>query len=155
MGQQEVAASLEVNSLMAANKAALIGRAEQIIDHVREGRLDALQTLIFAKKGLEMFSALEKNVRPYAEGKAIEKGYTAYECEIVEKNSPSKYDFTVCGDSQWDNLQAQLTKIQAEIKEREAFLKVLKEPVFIESTGEQVNPPAVTHGKLGLALSLK
>lgn len=61
----------------------------------------------------------------------------------VEPATTSKYDFTACDDSTWNDLNASLQIIKAEMKERESFLKAIKSAVYLPETGEVVNPPIV------------
>ena len=61
----------------------------------------------------------------------------------VEPATTSKYDFTVCDDFEWNQLNADLADIKAKMKERELFLKAIKSAVYLPETGEVVNPPIV------------
>ena len=57
-----------------------------------------------------------------------------------------KYDFTVCGDPVWDELNAQLEQIKGQMSVREKYLKNIQSPKaeIDESTGEiyTLYPPA-------------
>ena len=57
-----------------------------------------------------------------------------------------KYDFTVCGDPVWDELNAQLEQIREQMKKREKYLQLLQGPKteIDEATGEvyTLYPPA-------------
>ena len=61
---------------------------------------------------------------------------------IISKTSRKTYDYSCCLDSTYNDLKLKESNLKAEIKEREGFLKVIKEPIFIDSTGEQINPPS-------------
>lgn len=151
--KQELAASLELTNLMDASKEAIQSKVQFALSNVHEGNIDPVEALIFAKKGLELFTALEKNVRPYAEAKQLEKGYTAYNVQFTQRAGAAKPDFSTCGDSTWEMLQADLARIKGQIADRETFLKSLKEPVA-NMDGEVINPPVITYGKMGYALSI-
>lgn len=148
---------MENSTFMASNKALREEKVKHIVSEVAQGNLDALEVLIYAKKVGEAAVLLEKNVRPYAEGKQVVQrgGLTLYNATIIEKNSPSKYDFSACGDSTYDELIVQLEELQAKIKERETFLKAIPSEGISTLEGEVINPPEVTHGKMSLQVTLK
>ena len=58
----------------------------------------------------------------------------------------ARYDFTVCGDPVWDELNAQLEQIKGQISVREKYLKNIQAPKaeIDEATGEvyTLYPPA-------------
>lgn len=58
----------------------------------------------------------------------------------------ARYDFTVCGDPVWDELNAQLEQIREQMKKREKYLQLLQAPKteIDEATGEvyTLYPPA-------------
>lgn len=151
---QETALSFELDSLMESNKAFRTELAQTVVQDVREGLLDPTQVFIYANKGQEFFKSVIDNVRPIVASKQIQKGgIKSYNSEIIEKKNPDSYDFSVCGDFEWDSLNAQLTEIKEKIKERETFLKTLKEPMATMD-GEVINPPAITYGALNVAIKL-
>ena len=61
------------------------------------------------------------------------------------KEAGVKYDYSHCNDTIWDDLKQQLDNLSIKMKEREAFLKTLRERLTYvdESTGEIVTiyPP--------------
>lgn len=147
--------SFELDNIMASNKAFRTTLAQSVVQDVNEGNLDATQVLIYACKGEEFFKSVIDNVRPIVAGKQIQKGgIKLYESEIIEKKNPDKYDFSVCGDTEWDTLNTQMLRIKTQLKDRETFLKTLKEPVATMD-GEIINPPAITYGAMNVSVSLK
>lgn len=60
----------------------------------------------------------------------------------------TKYNFEVCGDYVWEQRKSIFESAQRQLKEREEFLKSLKEPIklVVEETGElqTVRPPLRT-----------
>lgn len=147
----------EKSSLMASNKALREEKVKHIVSEVAEGNLDALEVLIYAKKVGEAATLLEKNVRPYAEGKQViqKGGLTLYNATVIEKNAPSKYDFSVCGDSTYNDMIKEREALDEKIKEREAFLKTIPAEGISTIEGEVINPPEITHGKISLQVTLK
>jgi len=155
LATEETGLSFELSNLMTSNKAFRTDLAQRVVQDVKDGIIDPLEAFIYANKGQEVFDAIVTNVRPIIAGKQIQKGgIKLYDAEIIEKKNPDKYSFDVCNDSEWDKLNAQLTDIKAKMKERETFLKTLKEPMATLE-GEIINPPSITYGAMNIAITLK
>lgn len=152
-----VKVEIKDSTLLNITKADISLIAEEARVKLSEGLVDPLQVLVKAKKGIEMMSALEKIARPFAESKSrLSKGevYSKYGAEISESMNGVKYDFTVCGDSEWDSINSEMLILDKKKKEREKFLKTLTKPIADSDTGEIINPPIKT-GKLGLNIKIK
>lgn len=144
------------SKLLDLNKDYIKQTVDQARIHLSDGHVDALKMFITAKKGQELFTQLEKTVRPYAEQETrLSKGeiYKKFGCEITERVTGASYDFTNCDDEEWNNLTAQISELTDQRKEREKFLKTITKPIFDEN-GIQINPP-IKKGKIGLAVSIK
>lgn len=63
------------------------------------------------------------------------------------------YDFSVCEDETYQSLLEQKAELDRRVKEREAFLKTLKEPVADTNYGNTIYPPA-TKSKTVVAVTL-
>lgn len=134
--------------------------AQAIIQDIQDGNGKADELLVLAKKAIEFFTILEKNLKPIVAAKGIQKG--GYELcngtKIIEKKDPDKFDFTACKDPVWESLNSKLNKLAAEKKERENFLKTLKTPMT-ETQGDfagiEFYPPAVVHGAQNIAVTVK
>jgi len=61
----------------------------------------------------------------------------------ITKTSRKTYNFLACNDSKYDELISQLEKLKLEIKDREEFLKAIKEPIS-NLDGEIINPAPYT-----------
>ena len=155
LATEETGLSFELSNLMTSNKAFRTDLAQRVVQDVKDGIIDPLEAFIYANKGQEVFDAIVTNIRPIIAGKQIQKGgIKMYDAEIIEKKNPDKYDYSVCSDAEWDKLNAQLTDIKAKMKERETFLKTLKEPMATLE-GEIINPPSITYGAMNIAITLK
>lgn len=128
---------------------------------VTDGFFDPIKALVYAKKGQELFTALEKSIRPIAEDKQrLAKGetYSLHNAEVAQRESGVKYDFSVCGDLEWDALKAKSDALAVELKAREDFLKKVTKDLEVVDTdsGETytIHPP-IRSGKLGLTISIK
>ena len=147
--------SIEIKDMLTSNKAFRTTLAQSVVQDITEGNLDATQALIYACKAEEFFKSVIDNVRPIVASKQIQKGgLKLYDTDIIEKKNPDKYDFTVCGDAQWDEFNALLNDVKAKMKARETFLKTLTEPMATMD-GEIINPPAITYGAMNIAVTLK
>ena len=154
LATEETGLSLLFGNLLTSNKATRTDLSQWVIREVKEGQIDATEAFIYANKASEYFDAIVTNLRPIIAGKQIQKGgLKLYDAEIIEKKNPDKYDFSVCSDSTWDSLNAQLTDIKAKMKERETFLKALKEPISTLE-GEIINPPSITYGAMNVSIKL-
>ena len=145
----------ELPSLIGSNKALRDNKVKLMVQTVQDGYLDATDTFIYSKKGLDYFTLLEKNLRPIVEGKGIPKGgIQRFDAEIIEKKSPNAYDFGVCGDSEYNQMIEELDALKRKVKDKESFLKTLQKPMATLD-GEILNPPTILYGKLGCAVTLK
>lgn len=154
LATEETGLSFEFGNILTSNKGFRTDLAQQVVQDVNIGAIDPLKAFIYANKGQELFDVIVTNLRPIIAGKQIQKGgLKLYDAEIIEKKNPDKYDFSVCSDSTWDSLNAQLTDIKAKMKERETFLKALKEPISTLE-GEIINPPSITYGAMNVSIKL-
>jgi hypothetical protein len=146
--------SLLFGNLLTSNKATRTDLSQWVIQEIREGQIDATEAFVYANKASEYFDAIVTNLRPIIAAKQIQKGgLKMYDSEIIEKKNPDKYDFSVCSDSTWYSLNAKLTDIKSKMKERETFLKALKEPISTLE-GEIINPPSITYGAMNVSIKL-
>jgi hypothetical protein len=133
-------------------------KAQAIVFAVAEGLSDPLQEYIKVRKGKEVLDEAEKNLKPYIDGMQLNKGESYFGCQFTEKETGVKYDYSTCNDPEWNELNAKAIKLQAEIEERQTFLKAVKKPIETVNTesGETytINPP-VKSGKLSKAVSIK
>lgn len=98
--------------------------------------IDALEN---ALKHEDVKSAIFKELEKY-EGSKHDNGIFRF-----ERGSKSTFDFTVCNDSAWNDLNEKMETLKAKLKERENFLKALKPEmgVFADAeSGEVICPPA-------------
>lgn len=144
----------------AFNKEAIINRSIELKQSIVDGDLDALETLILAKKLQELGKQLEEQVRPIAEDKTrLQKNevLSVHSVDIVEKVIGSRTDFSHCGDPYWEQANNELEAAKIKIKFREQFLSAMKEPTTIVTPDGEIvtiNPP-IKSGRIGLALTLK
>ena len=62
--------------------------------------------------------------------------------------SRKTYDFSECNDSEWIRLTNVINEAKTALKEREEFLKNIKEPIAMVGDGEVINPPSFTSNEI-------
>jgi len=119
---------------------------EDVLQGVRENGTDVRDLFRLMKYLEEVHKLLKSNkeLQEYIIDEMGKYGKVATGRGVeVEHVSRANYDFTVCGDSEWDKLQDELSLLKGKIKERERFLKSLKKSMADPETGEVISPPAV------------
>lgn len=119
--------------------------AEKLSKQVLNGDIYAIDFFVKIKSLIETLNLVIKNqdvldcvigeIESY--GKEI-PSYNGATLSLFE--SGVKYDYSNCGDTKYNSLIEQKKEIDAKIKERESFLKTIKEKITIvdEETGEIV-----------------
>ncbi len=150
-----------VLQLLNADKSALEKFANTIIQDVKEGRENPLEIQLLIKKYEYVLNEIKENIKVNVNTETAKYGdkefeYGGAKCHYTPVKT--EYDFSVCGDSIYQNLSADLTYIQHQIKEREKFLKSLTSTTtFInDDTGEMetISPPQKKQS-YGLKVTLK
>jgi len=130
-----------------------------------DGGLDPLRMLALARKAGELFSRIERAARPrIALGLAPGTALAVHGCAFTERETGVRYDYTVCGDAEWEFLTGKIDALAARRKEREAFLRTIParrlapdgscaNPVF-GADGAEVLPPLRT-AAMGIAVTVK
>jgi len=129
------------------------------------GRLDPLRALLMARKAAGLFAGIERAARARLD-LHLPRGerLMAHGCEIAERETGVRYDYTVCGDAEWESLNGQVEELAARRREREAFLRTVParrmgpdgacaNPVF-GAEGTELMPPLRT-AALGYAVTVK
>lgn len=121
--------------------------ATQIIKAVQNGDANPLEVLVM----LRALEALSEAVRDEIGDEILteaekhaEKKFNAYGA-IVERGAvKTEYLYETSGDAEWEELDAQIKGLVERRKEREAFLRFIKDPVLLvnkEGAEELVKPP--------------
>ena len=119
-----------------------------LINDIDEGHMHPLQVAAQFKFIEDVISNVKEELRQrvIAEQDKYGKQVMTYHGATFDiKEAGVKYDYSECNDTIWDDLKQQIDALTEQIKEREAFLKNLKErfSYIDESTGEIVTlyPP--------------
>jgi hypothetical protein len=126
---------------------------QDIFQRVESGELDPIRVNAAIKFYEKIFSGDDKKsnglshlVRPFVVDE-IEKDKTRteyYGFKVEIKEAGARYDFSVCNDPEWTDLNLKKIEIDEKIKEREKFLKGFTKPMpIVTEDGEAViiNPP--------------
>lgn len=123
--------------------------AQNAIQAVLEGEVDPITAHINVSKmelAIKQFKADER-VRDVTLRELWKYGkkQSFGDCTLEEAEAGTRYDYSECGDSRLEELYAMRQALDADIKEREAFLKSIPlSGVALPETGEVVYPPAKT-----------
>lgn len=130
------------------NKETIKETSLALLNDIDEGHMHPLQVAAQFKFVEDVISNVKEELRQrvIAEQDKYGKEAMTYHGATFEiKEAGIKYDYSQCNDVIWDDLKKQMDALNEQIKEREAFLKTLKErfTYIDESTGEIVTlyPP--------------
>jgi hypothetical protein len=149
-----------VMQLLNADKSALEKFANTIIQDVKEGRENPLEIQLLIKKYEFVLNEIKENIKVNVNTETAKYGdkefeYGGAKCHYTPVKT--EYDFTVCGDPVWNDLDRIVKKSNADKKQREDFLKNVIEPFqSIDYNGEIsiINPPQKKQS-YGLKVTLK
>jgi len=149
-----------VLQLLNADKAALEKFANSIIQDVKQGRENPLEIQLLIKKYEFVLNEIKENIKPNVNTETAKYGEKEFEyggakCHYTPVKT--EYDFGVCGDPVWNDLDRIVKKSTADRKQREDFLKNVIEPFqSIDYHGEIsiINPPN-KKSTYGLKVTLK
>lgn len=150
-----------VLQLLNADKQALEKFANAIIQDVKQGRSNPLEIQILIKKYEFVLNEIKENIKVNVNTETAKYGEKPFEYGGAECHyTPTKtdYDFSVCNDVVWNDLNEKIIKLTEERKKREAWLKTFQEGYtqFNQETGEMYNiVPPVKKQVHGLKVSLK
>ena len=121
--------------------------AKGVIQSVRNGDANALEVLVRLKAlqllSEEVITEIKENILNEA-NRYNEKTIERYGAKIDKCDVKTEYLYETSGDSQWEELDAEIKSLTARRKEREEFLRAIKDPVLLvnkDSAEELVKPP--------------
>lgn len=112
----------------------------ELISQVQNGEVDPLIVALAIKDLEDQIIAAKKIIKPlvitelskYPKSEAVAIGYK------LKVQNKATYDYSSCGDVIWDDCNEKLESTKSLMKDREAFLKSLKEPFLLVSTEGEV-----------------
>lgn len=133
------------------NKTQLNTFVAEIIGQVKEGHINALNLKVRLKMIESAYELIDKATKSeqLAELSRYGKSVELAGFKIEQMEAATRYDYSSCNDLEWSELDAKITALQEQKKEREAFLKGLSRPTAITDSftaGETItiNPPIKT-----------
>lgn len=131
-----------------------------VIDSVKNGEVSPIKILMqlraMEKVSEKIAEGIKENVLNEAD--KYEKKFSLYGNEIEKAEFATKYNYAMTGDREWEKLDAAFKTAESNRKDRETFLRSLKEPMEVldRDTGELmvIRPPLKTSVS-GLKISFK
>lgn len=122
--------------------------SDSIIQAVKEGEANPIEVLIqiraLQKVSERVLKEINEEILTEA-NKYPEKNFEFMGAKIENAELGTKYDYSMCGDTEYEMLDAQINSLKQRIKEREEFLKSIKQDITLVDnfTGEivTVRPP--------------
>lgn len=140
--------NIELKNKEAISKADITKTASDLLQQLDNGEISALALLQKFKAVSKIEEAIKSKLTEIAvlEASAYPKGECkVYGAEFKTTEAGTSYDYSLCGDTEWTELQAELADIKERVKDRETFLKAIKgsETCVDKSTAEIVTlyPP--------------
>jgi len=143
---------LSINNQWLPSKVAIDNLAKSIVKPITDGNIDVLKSIATIRAVQEALDKVAETIKPLVvdelhkystKEKIVSRG-----TEFTLKEVGVKYDYSNCGDSLLLDLMKQVDELNIKIKERQAFLKSIKEVEFIVDTrtGElcEIRPPQKT-----------
>jgi len=151
MSNKNESVSMDIMSLLTMDKADISELISDKIEAISDGWIDPVDLFIYSKKLEYLTKTLVDAVKEKVDPSIFGKDYVKHGVELSEGMTGVKYDFSKCGDIEFQSLSSEANKIDAKLKERQDFLKGIKSPLEVVNpeTGETytINPPTKT-GKL-------
>ncbi len=113
--------------------------ASKLTAEVEAGNVNALTLFIKINAIVKSLDTVKKNISEYALSEAEKFGANKFEtqgAEVSISELGTKYNFSICCDPVWDEANEQVEQWDAKKKERETFLKTIKDSLDIIIEGE-------------------
>lgn len=135
--------------------------SRQLITAVQNGEVNPLQLKALFKTMEKVAEKVDEQIKENLlteAGKYSEKKFNAFGFEIEKTEVGTKYDYSTCGDTVYEQRKAALDDAKALLDERIEFLKSLRENLTVvdDMTGEVVTVrPPLKKSTEGLKFSMK
>jgi hypothetical protein len=138
-------------SLMPSTATEVAKFSKLLIQSVKNGDVNPLQLIVqlhaLTKVYEEVREEIEENILKEAE-KFPERVIERFGARIEKSEVGTRYNYSASKDIEWERLDSEFKTIERKRKEREEFLRALKEPLTAvnEETGEvyKIMPPFKT-----------
>lgn len=110
-------------------------------EQLESGEVDEIDLYIAFKKMEKFVEAILPFLKDHIDETKLSNGYNKHFVNITTRGGRPTWDFSKCGDSDYEMLMDQKKEIDSMVKEREAFLKAITSVFTDEETGEIINAP--------------
>jgi hypothetical protein len=151
--------NIQLANSITSTKKASTQLATYFIDMINGGTEDPVMTMVKIKIIEDALDTAkkDKSVREYVlqEAEKNGKSFEVMGARIDIAENGTKYDYSVCNDITWSDLNGQIENLKEQLKERETMLKVLPENGLADpGTGEMIYRPAKSSTR-GIKITLK
>lgn len=150
-----------VMNLFSTSRTGIDVFSDQIIQAVKEGEINPLQVRIWIKTMEEIIERVKKETSENQLREAdkwSEQKFQYLGATIEKADVKTEYDYSVCGDIDYELFEVALNTAKESLEDRKKFLRSLKEPLDIldKDSGEvrTVRPP-LKKSTAGLKVSIK
>jgi len=148
---------LDILRTFPQNKGDIQALACDWTNQILEGNSDPIKVAIQIKKVQAVLDQVTAGIKDYVLTEAEKYGKTTeiegVKIEISELGV--RYDYSVCGDSVWSQLDSELKALTEKKKEREKFLCAIPDTGTVDpETGELINKP-LRSGTRGIKMTIK
>jgi hypothetical protein len=137
--------TLSVINILPSNKKEIQTFVQDAKNRILAGYENPLKIAVQLKSFEEVIKELrdDKDIKELILKEAEKEGksFKQFNAEFNIKEVGVKYDYSVCDDQQWNELDKQITGLIEKRTAREKFLKVIKGEVY-DANGIHLNPPA-------------
>lgn len=156
--ENNLVVGLDLTDLLTLNKSDMTALVSDKMEQLNEGWIDTVDLFIYAKKLEFIAGELVKAVKDKVDASKFGTGYDKYNVHLEGRNSAGSWDFSNCNYAPLDVAKLEAAQASERVKERQEFLKGLKEKLILvdEESGEvtEIFPP-IKGGKLGPVATLK
>lgn len=135
--------------------------SDDLIESVKSGEVNPIELLVMLKAFEKVSDRVLKEIRDNAVTEAAKHPGNSFEWngnKIEKSELGTKYNYSICNDPVYNQRKSIANEADKQLKDRETFLKALKEPITIvdEITGEvtTIIPPLKT-STTGLRVSIR
>lgn len=135
--------------------------SDGIIQAVKEGEISAIEVLVQLKAFEKASGRILKEIQEHfvREAEKHPENHFTFNGNKIEKTEVGvRYDFSHCGDPEWERCAVDEQTAGERRKSREAFLKALKEPMEVldKLTGQVITlRPPIKTGTTSLKVTIK
>jgi len=135
--------------------------SDQIIEAVKEGEANPIEVVMIMKAFEKVSERVQKEIKENVlteASKYPENSFELFGNKVEKAELGTKYSYANCGDPVYMRRTQILAEAQEQVKERETFLKAIKQPITIidDESGEIVTVQApVKTSTTGIKITIR